>query len=216
MKQAYSVQKVLDTTFKTVEFDGEWLAAVGSPELTGAWCIGGMPKNGKTGFALKMAKYLTKFGRVAYNSVEEGLTLSIQVAMKRAGMDEVGGKLVLLDREPVEELIERLKRPHSPKIIFIDSIQFAEIRFLDYKKMKKMFPHKLFVYITHMKGTRPHGDSAVKIWRDSNVTWSVEGFRAFPTSRYGGGEPIDVSAEMALRYWGGGADNSKLTIQNSK
>ncbi|MDR1543811.1 MAG: hypothetical protein LBS50_05275 [Prevotellaceae bacterium] len=202
MKQAYSVRKVFDAKFKTAEFDGEWLAAVGYPEMTGSWCIGGMPKNGKTSFALKLAKYLTKFGRVAYDSVEEGLTKSFQNAMLRAGMGEASGKFMLLDREPIEELTARLKKPKSPQIIFIDSIQFAELNFQTYKKMKKEFPNKLFIYITHLKGARPHGDSAIKIWRDSSVIWNVEGFRAFPTSRYGGGEPIDVSAGMAQKYWG--------------
>lgn len=202
MKQAYSVKKVLETQFKTAEFDGEWLAAVGNPEMTGSWSIGGMPKNGKTSFALMLAKYLTKFGKVAYDSVEEGLTLSFQNAMKRAGMDEVSGKFILLDREPIEDLTERLKKHRSPDIVFIDSIQFAELNFQTYKKLKKTYPNKLFVYLTHIKGRRPHGDSAVKIWRDSNVVFSVEGFRAFPISRYGGGAQIDVNAELATEYWG--------------
>jgi hypothetical protein len=30
----------------------------------------------------------------------------------------------------------------------------------------------------------------------------VEGFRAFPVGRYGGGESIDVNERMAGEYWG--------------
>ena len=93
MKRAYSVQNVLDAKFNELPFEGIWLDAVGRPELTGTQIIYGPPKNGKTSFAMQYAKYLTNFGRVAYNSVEEGLSL-LQMAMGRTNMEEVGTKLV--------------------------------------------------------------------------------------------------------------------------
>ena len=116
MKRAYSVKNVMDAKFRTLPFDGEWLSAVGTPELTGSWMIYGAPKNGKTTFAMMLAKYLTRFGRVAYDSVEEGLSQTIKMAMERVGMEEVGHRLILLDKEGVDELAERLARRKSPGI----------------------------------------------------------------------------------------------------
>lgn len=202
MKRAYSVANVLDAKFDTMDFDGEWRAGVGCPELCGSWIIYGPPKNGKTSCAMKLAKYLTRFARVAYNSVEEGLKLTTQNAMKRESMLEVGKRFILLDMESVEEMIVRLKKQKSPDIIIVDSVQFLELKYSEYKKLKELFPRKLFIYISHIEGKQPEGQTARKIWRDANVAIRVEGFKAFPIGRYGGGEPIVISEERAASHWG--------------
>ena len=202
MKRAYSVKNVMDAKFRTLPFDGEWLSAVGTPELTGSWMIYGAPKNGKTTFAMMLAKYLTRFGRVAYDSVEEGLSQTIKMAMERVGMEEVGHRLILLDKEGVDELAERLARRKSPGIVVIDSVQFLGLNFSQYKRLKEQFPDKLFVYISHVDGRKPEGSTAQSIWRDANVYFNVEGYRVFPVGRYGGGKYIDVWPEQAAEYWG--------------
>lgn len=198
--RAYSVQNVLDAKFETLPFEGGWKEAVGCPELTGSWIIYGPPKSGKTGFAMMLAKYMTNFGRVFYNSIEEGLSQSIQLAYQRVGMQEVSGKIIL-EKESIESMIERLKKSKSPRIIFFDSIQFADLKFPEYKKMKSMFPGKLFIYISHIDGKQPEGVTARRVWRDANVSIRVEGFRAFPVGRYGGGQYINISEEKATEYW---------------
>ncbi len=202
VKRAYSVNNVIDAKFRTLPFTGKWRDAVGEPELTGSWIIYGPPKNGKTSFAMQMAKYLTNFKRVAYDSVEEGLSLTIQMAMQRVRMDEVGGRMILVDKEDVSQLMMRLDRHKSPDIIFIDSVQFLDLRFSEYKQLKARFPNKLFVYISHVAGRQPEGQTAKRIWRDANVTFRVEGFKAFPVGRYGGGEPLVVDSRLADQYWG--------------
>ena len=202
MKRALSVSNVASAKFKTLEFEGEWLRAVGKPELTGAWFIYGPPKNGKTTFAMMAVKYLSNFERCAYDSIEEGLSLSIQLAMERTDMDDVGGRVVLLDKMEISELIPYLKRHKSPNVVVIDSVQFAELTFAQYKRLKETFPGKLFIYVSHVEGRQPDGQVAKRIWRDSNVVFRVEGHRAFPVGRYGGGDYIDVWEERAEEYWG--------------
>lgn len=200
MKRVYSVKNVVDAKFNTLELDGVWKEAIGTPELTGSWFIYGPPKNGKTSFAMQLVKYLTKFKRVAYNSVEEGLSLSIQNAIERVNMAEVSGKMVLIGKEEVVQLIDRLSRRKSPDIIVIDSVQFLELKFNEYKRLKTLFPNKLFIYISHIDGKHPDGITARKIWRDASVVFRVDSFKAFPVSRYGGGEPIVISKEKAKEY----------------
>ena len=202
MGQALSVNKVLNAKFHLLEMDGEWLSAIGKPELTGSWMIYGAPKNGKTTFAMMLAKNLSRFCRVAYDSVEEGLSQSIQMSMERVGMSEVGGRVVLLDKEPFGELVKRLNKQKSPDVVIIDSVQFMGLTFDEYKRLKTAFPDKLFVYVSHVSGRQPEGQVAKRIWRDANVYFRIEGHRAFHVSRYGGGNPIDVWKERAEEYWG--------------
>lgn len=201
MKRAWSVDNILTAKFKTLDFDGAWLEACGCPEAGGSWFVYGPPKNGKTSFAMQLAKYMTRFGRVAYDSVEEGFSQSIKDAMIRTNMREVGGKLLLLDKEGIPELIERLRRKKSPEVVIVDSIQFLGLQFEEYKELKQLFPGKLFVWISHVEGRLPDGNTAKRVWRDSNIAFRVEGFKAFPVGRYGGGIPYVISKEKADAYW---------------
>lgn len=202
MKRALSVQNVLTSRYNTMPFEGMWRDAVGEPELSGSWIIFGDTKNGKTSFAMMLSKYLTEFGKVIYDSVEEGNSRTIQLAVERAKMLEAGTRWMLLDKESKEELTKRLLRQRSPEIVFIDSVQFMDLKFSEYKHLKETFPNKLFVYISHVDGRRPAGPVATRIMRDANVIFRIEGFKAFPTGRYGGGEPVTIWEKGANEYWG--------------
>lgn len=205
-KRAISTSNVHTAKFTTLPFDGEFFAAVGEPERTGTHIILGPSKNGKTTFAMMYAKYLCRFERVAYDSIEEGLSLTIQMAMDRVNMWEVGSKLILYDKIEIEDLMDALDKHKSPNIVFIDSIQFADMTFKQYKMLKRRYPNKLFVYISHMEGNNPQGKCAQRIYKDAGVIWRVEGFRALPTTRYQAsgvtGESIDIWKEGADKYWG--------------
>lgn len=202
MKRALSVSNVLNAKFNVLDFEGEWFDAIGKPELTGSWLIYGDIKNGKTSFAMQLAKYLTNFGRVAYNSVEEGLSQSIKEAYERVDMSEVEGRLILLDKENLSDIHKRLAKRKSPQFIFIDTVQFWELNFQEYKKLKSAFPNKLFIYISHTDGRKPDGSTALRIWRDANVAIRIEGFKAFPIGRYGGGSSYVINEQLANEYWG--------------
>ena len=80
MARAYSSANIRSARFKTVDFDGAWLASIGMPVLRGTWLIYGGSGSGKTSFCLQLAKYLSQFGRVLYNSLEQGLSPTMQAA----------------------------------------------------------------------------------------------------------------------------------------
>jgi len=199
--RALTVHNIMSTSFNSLDFTGDWLAAVGKPELTGTWFIYGSSKQGKTTFAMMLAKYLSGFGNVLYNSLEEGVCLTVRLAIERAGLLNSKGVL-FLDKENMEDLQKRLKKQRSADIVIIDSVQYTDMTFQQYRKLKHEFRGKLFIYISHVKGINPDGNTARRIWRDASCSFRIEGFRAFPVSRYGGGEPLDVCTELAEKYWG--------------
>lgn len=203
MKRAYSVDNVLNAKFHTLEFEGQWKDALGCPELSGSWFIYGDIKNGKTSLAMQLAKYLTKFERVLYNSTEEGLSLSMQETYKRFNMKEVSRRMMLRCDTDINELIKKLEEHKSPNIIFIDTIQYMGMIMKDYVKLKKRFPKKLFIYVSHIADNKkPQGQTAKSIFQFSSIAIRVEGFKAFPVGRYGGGKPIIINQERAEAYWG--------------
>ncbi len=200
MRKASSVKEILDTRFDVMPFSGEWKDSIGCPEITGSWIIWGNSGNGKTRFALQLCKYLTGFGKVAYNSLEEGVSESLRKALVETNMMDVSRRFMVLDRESIPDLIIRLKKRKSPKIICIDSLQYSDLNYSTYKELKEMFPDKLFIYISHADGKNPDGRVAKKVKYDSNVKIFVEGFQAQVTSRYGGGIPYIVWKEGYERF----------------
>ncbi|MHB9005068.1 MAG: hypothetical protein ACYC6C_13610 [Coriobacteriia bacterium] len=188
MARAISVNQLYSKKRKLLAFDGEWLDCFGMPELAGCWFVYGGSGNGKTSFVLQLIKYLTKFARVAYNSMEEGDSESMRLAFMRTGMDECKRRVVLLDNEPIVELKERLKKHKSQKIIVIDSIQYSGMTYVEYKELRNQFRDVLFIIISHAEGKKPADKRAESIRYDASVKIFIEGYVAYITSRYRTGD----------------------------
>lgn len=212
MGRAISNKNVLAAQFETAEFTGPYLASFGRPELRGVWMIWGGSGSGKTTFTLMLCKYLAGFGRVAYDSLEQGLSLSLQKAWERVKMAEAGSNIILLNKEELPELYARLKKRKSPEIIVIDSLHYLEgfnVRKL--KHLKIDFPDKLFIFICHAKQSNgePDGRLAEKVRYDAEIKIKVEGFKAFVTTRYEdptkgeGGADFIIWEQGAADYWAG-------------
>ena len=208
MGRAISNKNVLTAKFEVADFEGTFLASFGRPELRGAWIIYGGSGCGKTTFVLQICKYLTRFRRVAYDSLEQGLSLSLKRAWERVGMAEVGNRIILLNKEGLKDVRLRLEKKRSPDVIVIDSVHYwLGLKMSDYINLRKDFPDKLFIFVCHEKHGFPDGKIAEKIRYDSDIKARVEGYKAFITSRYEiaelgeGGADFVIWEQGAQEYW---------------
>ena len=208
MKRALTVKDVMSKSYNIMNFKGKWLASFGQPELSGSWIIWGESGNGKTRFTLQLAKYLTRFGRVAYNSLEEGSRLSMKLAIEATRLSDVQHAFLLLEKDSTAELSARLAKRRSPSIVIIDSLQYSGLTRDSYKKLLNQFPDKLFVLVSHADGKNPLGSLANAIRYDADVKIRIEGYRAFITSRLGGGKPFTIWEDGAMSYWGDQPQNN--------
>ncbi|MBQ9254988.1 MAG: AAA family ATPase [Bacteroidales bacterium] len=195
--------------FNPVEFEGEWKAGFGRPELSGSWLVYGGSGSGKTTFMLQLAKYLTNFSKVIYDSIEQGLTLSFQRAWERVKMIEAGNNFVLVEKENTKQDIwDRLSRRKSPNVIIIDSVNYM-LNFTkrEYEQLLNNFPNKLFIFVAHENNKQPMGSLANFIRYNSDIKIHVEGYRAFITTRFEdsekgeGGKPFTIWEQGAKDYW---------------
>lgn len=202
-RNAKGVREVLSMKFDTFPFSGAWYDAFGTPERRGIWIIWGNTGSGKTSFVMQLCKELCKYGRVAYDSLEEGACLTMQNSLKRFNMQEVSGKFLLLDVEPIDQLCLRMKRQKSPDFVVIDSLQYTQLTYAQFIKIKEAYRNKLIIFISHASGTNPDGRVAKKVAFDAALKIYVEGKRAFSKGRFIG--PVghfDVWPEEAAAYYG--------------
>ena len=208
MAKAISNRNVLNAKFKVSDFTGKWLASFGKPELCGSWIIYGKSGSGKTSFALELCKYLSGFKKSAYDTMEQGLSLSFQKAWQRAEMHEAGNNVVVLNKEGIKELKERLKKKKSADIIIIDSlICLVGFTRRDYLKLLEEFPTKLFIFLCHEKNSNPDPAIGETIKRLADIKIRIEGYKAFINTRYSDtdkGEGIEdfvIWEYGANEYW---------------
>lgn len=200
MKRALTLTDIRKYRAKTYMLGDGLGRALGEVELTGSWIIWGGSANGKTRFALQLAKAFSKHVKVAYDSLEEGISLSMQHAIEDVGFSDVRRNFVLLDGEGISELKERMKRQRSPKVVIIDSLQYTGMTYTDYKMLRDEFRQKLFVFVSHANGQNPKGAVANSVKYDAFVKIYVEGYRAYPQSRYGGGGDYVIWDKGAEQY----------------
>lgn len=191
---------------ETLGLTGAWAEAFGEPERVGVWFIWGKSGNGKSSFVMQLCKELTKFGRVAYDSLEEGAGLTMQNALRRYGMADVNRRFQVLDCEPVSDLGERMDRRKSPDFYVIDSFQYTQMSYKEYQSFKEVHRDKLLIFVSHADGHNPDGRSAKKVMYDASLKIYVEGFRAFSKGRFfGPASYFTIWDEGAARYWGDNA-----------
>lgn len=192
IQRALTVDNLMNMTIHDMKFEGQWLASLGEPELRGSWIIWGNSGNGKTRFALQLAKYLCNFTKVLYDSMEEGASKSFKTAVYETNMMAVKDNFHVLNNEPIRLLKDRLRRQRSEDVVFIDSLQYSMLNYNAYVKLKEEFPRKLFIFISHAEGKNPAGRTANKLRYDANIKIHISQYKAYPVSRYGGGEPYTI------------------------
>lgn len=200
----FSVDELERTKFDVMDFKGGWLDSLGRPERAGVWIIYGESYHGKTNFTVQLAKYLTQFvkHKVLINSLEEGKTESFRLTSLRSNLNTVKKKILLGNRVSMQDVEKRLRSRRSPEVIVTDSIQFTDLDKKKFNKLIKDFPNKLFIFISNADGKIPRGALAKHVKNAAMIKIRVEGYKAFPESRFGGGEPYVIHAEKAAIYHG--------------
>ena len=203
LPRAYTVDSIGRIKFQVMEFEGKFKASFGLPQLGCTWFIWGDTSNGKTSLCMQLAKYMTRYSKVLYNTYEEQISLSLQNAMHDHEMLQVSDSFWVLPGEDVSTLMERLSKRNAPNIIFMDSVQHAQLTKLQYKKLKSTFPNKLFIYVSHARGKSPKGEVADFIKFDADIKARVEGFRAMIEGRLNKaeGQFFDIYTKKSKEYW---------------
>ncbi len=166
--------------------------------------IYGKSGNGKSSLNMYLSGMFATYGKVLYVALEEGHSATTQENIIKYLPEDLETGFQIADNSMTyEELISKLSKRNSPKFIFIDSIQYLNIKKEQYQALKKRFPRKSFYYISHSKGKSPDGSLACYVEYDVDIKVYVEGFVAFVRSRLKKGvpKPYVIWEAGAKKYW---------------
>lgn len=206
MARAIGVHQLLSKKFKLLPFEGDWARCIGQPGNNFKCFVMGDSGNGKTTFVTMFCKMLASLdmGKVCYNSIEEGESASLQDSWKQMNMSEVAGNIILIDKEPIKEFINRLKKSRAIKFAVIDSVQMSRMTAEQYDALKRAAGKRIaLIFISHVEGKTPIGSVARDIRYDSDIKIFIEGFVAQITSRFGCKGGFVIWQQGAEDYWGG-------------
>lgn len=161
--------------------------------------------SGKSSFSTALVKDLSSLGKVLHLVYEEGLSKSVQKNFERARVTGIA-QYEIMDNCSYDDLQYLLSRKKSPKIIIIDSFQYARFtkqQWLtlkdDYVKGKRK---KIFIVISQADGRKPRGSVAVDALYDAQIKVFVKGKIAFIKSRYEGEGNYTIHEDGAKAFWG--------------
>lgn len=183
MKRAYSPKDIAAKKWVTLPWGEKWNKPFGFPAENASWFISGASASGKSSFVMQLSKELCKYGLVLYLSYEEGVNQTFQRRMEYLKMNEVQGKFRVVVDETYEELIDRLKKPKSPKFIIVDSYQVSEWEYPDAVALMKRFPKKCFIWISQEKKSLPMGGGAIRLRYICDMKIRVVGYKAYCQGR---------------------------------
>ena len=201
MARTLSAKQVLTIKFDTIRLGGGWDECVGEIETTGIWFIWGNSGNGKTSAVVSLCKELSAFGKVLYNSREEGVSLTMQNTLRRYGMGELGSRFQLANMS-LQELDEKISQQRSPKFVALDSFQFMGLTYKDFRAFCEKHKNKMLIFVSRTRGRQPEGRAAISAMYDASCKIWVEGYKAFSKGRFVGttGE-MTIWDEGAKKYW---------------
>lgn len=203
MARSLTARQALTIRHPLIHLQGGWGDCIGGMDRTGVVFFWGQSGNGKTSAAISFAKALTPFGRVLYDSLEEGLSQSFLNALGRHSVQDCGSRFQVVAGESIDELDKRLDRHKSPDFVVIDSFQYTQLSYKSYMEFKTRHPDKLIVFVSHADGKQPAGRAAKSVMYDAGLKIWVEGHRAFSNGRFIGRTGIcDIWPEKAREYWG--------------
>lgn len=189
----YSVNDIKAWKFSKLSMPEEWVNHLGHITENFRMIITGKSGHGKTEYAMQLSKMLAlHYGKVSYNSTEQGRSASFKDSFLRNQIDEItGGKWMMCDpsQRTFEPWFKRLQRPNSGRVIILDSIDYMKLTIDQYKQLHERFRHKSLIVIGW---SDPMDINTKKIRYMCDIKVEVDNYKAEIASRFGGNKTWDV------------------------
>lgn len=187
LKQALTYENIKNIKRYYIPFSGEFEAVFSRPQDKGVWLIWGASGSGKSSFVMQLVAELGRFYKVLYNTLEEDPEDDdFFERMERCGIESLKSNFHAV-QENYAELVQRLSKKQSAKVVIIDSATYffkGRTAFQDYLNLvRKKFPNKIFIITAHARGNNPEDQLEFDIMHDANMKIRVDAFAAYNKGR---------------------------------
>lgn len=188
MGHTIGIDSLLKKKYRTYEFDQELTEILGDMEIGADILVWGKSGHGKTTFVGQITKRFASYGKVYYNSVEQGDSSSFQNMARHVGLSVLPpNTYVVGHKDSYEEMVEKLKKNRS-RFVVIDSSNQMRLTLEQFQELKRLFKKKSFIVICYSdtSGTNPRRtiDEDIRYMVDIKIR-IYQGI-AYIDSRYGG------------------------------
>jgi energy-coupling factor transporter ATP-binding protein EcfA2 len=192
MGRTISTKTLLSKQYSTYGLSEQWVNTIGEVEQNFKMLVWGASGSGKTTFAMLLAKMLSKYGKVYYNSIEQGEGKSLQDVVRLTNMEEAEGVVMFGDKDTFDEMVSKIQKNRC-KFCIIDSVQYANLTTTQYKYLIAKFPKKSFILISwEGSGGEPKGEHAKAIRYMVCIKAHVKRGQAEVASRFGPTHPFKI------------------------
>lgn len=140
-----SSEQLKSYEYDKFDFTGKWKKFVGDPQVNFSMMVYGLPKSGKSTYAMQFAKYLSNnFGKVLYIAAEEGYSITLQNKVNQFG--SANDNIFFCnfrEYEPIRELLGK----NEFDFVFIDSVNYIRVTPQEVEQLKHENPSTAFITI---------------------------------------------------------------------
>ena len=200
LKRALTYDDIKITKRQYIPFTGEFQEVFSRPQDKGVWLIWGASGSGKSSFVMQLVAELAKYYKVLYNSLEEEPDDDdFFERMERCDIERLKQNFHAVS-ENYDDLIRRLEKKQSAKVVVIDSATYffrGRTAFVDYINLvRKKFPKKIFIITAHARGNNPEDQLEFDIMHDANMKVRTDAYGAYNKGRkYGRKNPFIIWEE---------------------
>lgn len=182
-RQIYNVKTLRNKNYHLLDLGDPWRDLFGKPEAKFVMMVYGPSGSGKSVLVLRFCNMLAhRFGKVLYNSHEEGTNKTIQDRIENFDID--APKLYIGDKLPFEEMVEKIRRNYY-RFVVIDSVQYMAFTYDQLKTLRKEFKRRnLSVVLVSFGKTKHNPQSATDLLHASDIKCFVKDGIAEVESRY--------------------------------
>ena len=202
--------------FASLPFTGEWKNFIGLPEENFAAMVWGKPKQGKSYFSIRFAKYLSNFGRVLYIAAEEGFGLTLQKKLK--DMNASGENLDFAEANEINiDGLSQAIHANKYKFVVFDSYNKLKMNHLQIELLRKANPSTAFVIISQATKDGNYKGSQ-ELEHDMDVIINVENGVATQYGRFNQGGEFHIFNDKTNERtnWSSNAQNSVPPLSGRK
>ncbi len=182
-KQIYSIKALKEKKFHTLALNPFYTKLMGSPERKFIAICYGESGSGKSVFLLQFADYFANnFGKVLYNSHEEGANQTIQDRINNFNIES--SKLFVADSLAFDDMCEKIERNYY-RLVIIDSVKYMGFTFSQLKELRIRFAKRhLSVIMVDFGKAKGNPQSGVDLLHASDVKMFFKNGTIYSISRY--------------------------------